>query len=158
MHVAREDLGVEGRDQDRISRYAQRIAQNRQRQVSTRSAVDWTLKLAVDLPDRPTPLDSPSAGEAPQPSESSHEAPVGQTHDQEPAREDHILKGQLVQSELFMRALGPLPQERVAHERWEREARRLQALRANARAGHSPHPVGSAHSRAEISAAAAQPG
>ena len=50
VHVAREDLGVDGTDEDRIARYAQRIAENRQRLASIRSALDPTLKLAADLP------------------------------------------------------------------------------------------------------------
>lgn len=58
VHVAREDLGVDGTDEDRIARYAQRIAENRQRRASVRSGMDGTVKLSAELPDQhPIPLD-----------------------------------------------------------------------------------------------------
>jgi hypothetical protein len=50
VHVAREDLGTEGTDENRIGRYAQRISADRQRHASIRSAPDPTLQLAVRLP------------------------------------------------------------------------------------------------------------
>ena len=53
VHLAREDLGTDGTDEDRIDRYAQRISENRQRHASIRSALDPTLQLAVHLPDPP---------------------------------------------------------------------------------------------------------
>jgi conjugative relaxase-like TrwC/TraI family protein len=40
VHVAREDLGVSGTDEDRVARYARRIAANRQRLASISSAID----------------------------------------------------------------------------------------------------------------------
>ncbi|MGH2928525.1 MAG: AAA family ATPase, partial [Solirubrobacteraceae bacterium] len=55
VHVAREDLGTDGNDEDRINRYAQRISENRQRLASIHRARDPTLRLAIDLPD-PLPL------------------------------------------------------------------------------------------------------
>ncbi len=50
VHVARDDLGVDGTDEDRIARYARRIADNRRRLASIRSALDPTLQLPPDLP------------------------------------------------------------------------------------------------------------
>lgn len=40
VHIAREDLGSDGTDEDRIGRYAQRISENRQRHASIRHALD----------------------------------------------------------------------------------------------------------------------
>ena len=40
VHIAREDLGTDGTDEDRIGRYAQRISENRQRQASIRQTLD----------------------------------------------------------------------------------------------------------------------
>jgi conjugative relaxase-like TrwC/TraI family protein len=97
VHVAREDLGVQGTDKDRIGRYAQRISENRQRQASIRSALAPRVRLAVSLP--------------------AHQPLPGQ-----PA----------------IPALGPPPEERIAHERWEREARRLEALRSRTQTGPAP--------------------
>jgi hypothetical protein len=50
LAFARKDLGIDGTDEDRIARYAQRIAENRQRLASIRSALDPTLQLPPDLP------------------------------------------------------------------------------------------------------------
>ena len=55
VHLAREDLGTDGTDEDRISRYAQRISASRQRHASIRSALDPTLQLAARLPDPQPP-------------------------------------------------------------------------------------------------------
>ena len=96
----------------------------RQRQASIRSALDPTLQLAVDLPDhQPLPGQpllteplgtreaSPSTGDmspstaAPPPAA----APAGPP-------------------EWLVEQLGPRPEERIARERWEREAQRLKAL------------------------------
>ena len=52
VHLAREDLGTDGTDEDRIGRYAQRISTNRQRHASIRQTLDRTRRLAVDLPKR----------------------------------------------------------------------------------------------------------
>jgi len=51
VHVAREDLGTDGTDEDRIGRYAQRISHSRQRHASIRHTLDPTRRLAVQLPD-----------------------------------------------------------------------------------------------------------
>ena len=59
--LAREDLGTDGTDEDRIDRYAQRISTNRQRHASIRQTLDRTRRLAVDLP-KPQPL--PGVGDA----------------------------------------------------------------------------------------------
>jgi hypothetical protein len=40
--------------------------------------------------------------------------------------------------EHLLRALGPVPQERVARERWQRDARRLEALRPHSNGKHQP--------------------
>ncbi|MGH3026814.1 MAG: hypothetical protein ACRDLR_10235, partial [Gaiellaceae bacterium] len=55
VHVAREDLGTDGTDEDRANRYAQRISENRQRLASIRRARDPTLRLAIDLPGTQPP-------------------------------------------------------------------------------------------------------
>jgi hypothetical protein len=51
VHVAREDLGVDGHDDDRLARYAQRISENRERRASIHYALDPRHHLAVTLPD-----------------------------------------------------------------------------------------------------------
>ena len=64
VHVARDDLGTDGNDEDRISRYAQRISENRQRQASIRAALDPTFELAIHLPDhQPLPGRRPGRSE-----------------------------------------------------------------------------------------------
>ena len=76
VHVAREDLGTDGTDEDRIHRYAQRISHSRQRHASIRQTLDRTPRLAVDLPDhQPLPgvADIPAALAPSDPSrETSH--------------------------------------------------------------------------------------
>ncbi|MGH3494716.1 MAG: ATP-dependent DNA helicase, partial [Sciscionella sp.] len=54
VHLAREDLGTNSTDEDRIHRYAQRIADNRQRHASIRTGLDPSVQLAVRLPNRRT--------------------------------------------------------------------------------------------------------
>ncbi|MGA2928451.1 MAG: MobF family relaxase, partial [Solirubrobacteraceae bacterium] len=150
VHVAREDLGVDGTDEDRVLRYAQRIAENRQRHASIRSILDPTLQLAVTLPDQqplpghpsPTPASGPddtsptprpstrdtspttAAPAAPPPAPAPREASAEARR-----RLDEQLKRALVDPPAhLLQALGPVPEERIARERWEREARRLEAL------------------------------
>jgi conjugative relaxase-like TrwC/TraI family protein len=50
VHVARTDLGADGNDQDRVARYAQRIASSRERYASIRHAADPSQSIAVALP------------------------------------------------------------------------------------------------------------
>jgi conjugative relaxase-like TrwC/TraI family protein len=171
VHVAREDLGTDGTDEDRIDRYAQRISASRQRHASVRRALDRTLQLDVELPDRqpmpwaaglargPGPHDaspetSPSTRDMSPVTTASAAAsdppptiPAGS--DRHPQRHVHTNE-QLERSladpaEHLIRALGPPPQERVARERWEREARRLAALGPQAsetRPVLTPHTAG----------------
>ena len=71
VHVAREDLGLDGTHEDRVARYAQRISENRQRQASIRQTLDPALKLAVDVPEK-RPIQTPEASPAaPGPSDPS---------------------------------------------------------------------------------------
>ncbi len=142
VHVARDDLGSDGTDQDRIERYAHRIAENRKRQASIRSAVDRTQRLAVDLP-APQPLPLQTCDEVSRPREISPQASVGShTLQQHSRRGDHRKDVPSAPPEPLRSALGPVPTEPVARERWEREAQRIQALRARGgtgtRAGPSP--------------------
>ena len=137
VHVAREDLGIHGTDEDRIGRYAQRIAENRHRQASIRCAVVRTMHLAIDLPHcRSLPLHEAASSEASRALEESPEASAAShTHQQRRARHGDRLKNPLCEpSEHLLRALGPVPTNRVARERWEREAQRLQALRIQCKA------------------------
>jgi conjugative relaxase-like TrwC/TraI family protein len=132
VHVAREDLGIAGTDEDRIVRYAQRISENRQRHASIRSILDPTLQLAVSLPDRRPVLGQPDSTEAlgwrdPSPTAAAHAA-SGNTSREAPASgagssddTPHWLDQQL----------GPRPEERIARERREREAQRLSALQGS---------------------------
>jgi conjugative relaxase-like TrwC/TraI family protein len=136
VHVAREDLGLDGTDEDRIARYAQRIAENRQRLPSIRSALDQTLQLRVDLPAQDQipgrssmlpPITPPAAGSLttrlPQSAARAH-------HDMtRPSATDLPPAPQPTrQPQWIVRHLGPPPQERIARERWERDADRLRAI------------------------------
>lgn len=152
VHVAREDLGVDGSDQDRIDRYAQRISENRQRQASIRSALDPTLRLAVILPDQqPLPgqtepirtggeslRSTAAASSGANPAEAS--LGIGRGGEKLAAVNGRLERVLADPPEDVLRALGPPPEERVARERWEREARRLQALRAQSRTLGQPAP------------------
>lgn len=151
VHIAREDLGTDGTDEDRIGRYAQRISTNRQRHASIRQTLDRTQRLAVDLPKRqplpaaPSELDprDPSPETPPTtrdmslsttvPVAASDTSAVNDAFRQQPARVLQQLERALSDPpEHPIRALGPPPQERIARERWEREAQRLQALHPQA--------------------------
>jgi conjugative relaxase-like TrwC/TraI family protein len=148
VHIAREDLGVDGTDEDRITRYAQRIAENRHRLASIRSALDPTLKLAADLPAaQPIPSlasSRPRTTQPPRTTTSSH-TPSGSAAPTErntsrAAAADHPQSSERAGlPDWLAQKLGPRPQERIARERWEREAQRLNALQG----GHS-HPAPSA--------------
>jgi hypothetical protein len=147
VHVARENLGIDGTDEDRIGRYAQRITENRQRLASIRSALDPTLQLPPDLPAY-EPITSP-ASEQPHttqpPPKASSDPPPGSAAraprdmpppaatDRPPAAEPAAPPDWLVEQ------LGPRPEQRIARERWERDAGRLQALQ-----GGRSHPAPSA--------------
>jgi hypothetical protein len=161
VHVAREDLGTNGTDQDRITRYAQRISKNRQRQASIRSTVDPTLRLGIRLPDQPLlPSRAGRADTSLKPSTSAPDARMGAagqavTIDTSPsapsASKPHRQQRALLNeppggvlddpTEHLLRALGPVPAERVARERWEREATRLEALRLRCNTNREPSPV-----------------
>ena len=158
VHIAREDLGTDGTDEDRIGRYAQRISANRQRHASIRQTLDHTRRLAVDLPKRqplPGVADAPSVigprDPAPETSPSTRDmslntavpmaasdvsrevSAVSDACRQRPARVLEQLERALPDPpEHLIRALGPPPQERIARERWERAAQQLQALQPQA--------------------------
>jgi conjugative relaxase-like TrwC/TraI family protein len=171
VHVAREDLGTDGTDEDRIGRYARRISTSRQRHASVRRALDPTLRLAVELPpSQPIPgAVGPAAGSSPRsasPEDSrstgdtspSAAAPVagGDASPQIPGASDARRQWRAHANEQLerlledppqqlVRALGPVPQERIARERWERDARRMAALgpRAEARPAPAQHTTAS---------------
>ena len=143
VHIAREDLGTDGTDEDRVNRYAQRIAVNRQRHASIRSLLNPTLKLAVHLPDyRPLgrchaspAATAPAIGRA----ASLEASALNPTTGPRRAHVEEHLNGVLADPpEHLVRALGSVPDERIARERWEREARRLEALRQ--RGNTNPQP------------------
>ena len=167
VHLGREDLGTDETDEDRIGRYAQRISANRQRHASIRSAPDPTLQLAVRLPDHqplPGPAAPPAASRPGDTSpklttptaDASSSAPVwaaavdtspdphaaGDARQQQRARLEQNLQPSLdAPPEHLLRALGPVPTEQIARERWEREARRLQALRPESNSNPQPAPA-----------------
>jgi conjugative relaxase-like TrwC/TraI family protein len=146
VHVAREDLGVDGTDEDRIGRYAQRIAENRQRLASIRSALDPTLTLVPDLPaQEPIPgLASvqPCRTELPAPARASSDTSPGSASRAEHETSRAASTDRPQNAELggppdrFVQQAGPRPEERIARERWEREAGRLKALH-----GDRSHPA-----------------
>jgi conjugative relaxase-like TrwC/TraI family protein len=163
VHLARQDLGIDGIDEDRIRRYAQRISEDRRRQASIRSAIDRTSRLAVDMPDRRplvgcgTPIRelrphdaAPKASTAaPSTSVSTATAPARdvphpasaaqETRHQEPTRLDDHLRSVLSDPpEYLLHTLGPVPTDRVARERWEREAQRLEALHPHSNPKQQP--------------------
>jgi len=153
VHVAREDLGIDGTDKDRIGRYARRISHSRQRHASIRQTLDQTRQLAVDLPERQALPGTPditttqdhnalapsassttrdtSQSTAPQAASdmsggaSAGNDPCGPPHTDRRERLDRVLADP---PEHLICALGPVPEEPVARERWAREAKRLQAL------------------------------
>jgi hypothetical protein len=151
VHIAREDLGADGSDEDRIGRYAQRISHSRQRHASIRHTLDPTRRLAVELPDhQPLPgvADVPAAigstDPSPETSTSTRDtsagaalsAAAGDTSRQtltarhtRPLRpDDDPPQPEHARADPLIAALGPPPQERIARERWDRHARRLTAL------------------------------
>jgi conjugative relaxase-like TrwC/TraI family protein len=141
VHIAREDLGTNGTDQDRISRYAERISENRQRHASIHSTPDPSVRLAVRLPHpRPPAGQAADVTIAPQAGTRSARAraPVA-VRDSSPhadadrrqtnAAQEQIESPHSEAREHNKRAGGPRPQERIAQERREREARRAGALR-----------------------------
>ena len=84
VHVAREDLGLDGTHEDRIARYAQRISENRQRQASIRQRLDPALKLAVGVPEK-RPIQTPAA--SPAAAGPSNRSPVTLPYDKRTAHE-----------------------------------------------------------------------
>lgn len=155
VQVAREDLGVDGTDEDRITRYAQRIAENRQRRASIHSALDPALKLAAELPaQQPIP-----GAAALQPL--TTQAPARTLSDTSPgsaarakrdtssaATADPAQDAERAGSPDWVQQLGPPPQKRIARERWDLElkAQRLEALQCS-----PTHPAPNANSPAKPS-------
>jgi conjugative relaxase-like TrwC/TraI family protein len=164
VHAAREDLGTDGTDEDRIGRYAQRVSESRQRHASVRRALDPTLRLAVELPaSQPIPgAAGPAAGLSPRsasledsrstrdtspnvaaPTAASDTSPqipaASNPRRQRRAHADEQLERLLEDPpEQLVRALGPVPQEPIARDRWEREARRMAALGPQGEARPAP--------------------
>ena len=163
IHLAREDLGTHGTDEDRIGRYAQRISANRQRHASIRSASDLTLQLAVRLPDQQPLRAAPAAASRPGNTSlkrsmftadassravrgaagvTSPDAPAaGEARQQRAHPEQHLRRLLDDPPEHLLRALGPVPAERIGRERWEREARRLEALPPQSNINPRPAPA-----------------
>ena len=153
VHVAREDLGTHGTDEERVCRYAQRISHSRERHASIRQTLDHKEQLAIDLPERqplpgiadiraaggrddPSPNGSPTirdASPSPVPTEATDLSP-GTSAGNDPGSQRQTKPREQLDRVLadppdhLIRTLGPVPAERVARERWEREARRLHAL------------------------------
>ena len=154
VHVAREDLGVDGTDEDRIARYAQRIAENRQRLASIRSALDPTLQLPPDLPaQEPIPSQASEQSRTTQPPARASTDPSPESAARAPrdmSRPDATNRPPPAEPagppDWLLQQLGPRPQERIARERWEREAGRLQALQ-----GGRSHPAPSGQQPAKPS-------
>ena len=152
VHVAREDLGVDGTDEDRIARYAQRIAENRQRLASIRSALDPTLKLPPDLPaQQPIPgLASVQPRTTQPPAKASSDPSPGPAARaprdmSRPAATDRPPAAEPVgPPDWLVEQIWPRPEERIAREGWEREAGRLKALQ-----GGRSHPAPSAQQPAK---------
>jgi conjugative relaxase-like TrwC/TraI family protein len=164
VHAAREDLGIDGTDEDRTDRYAKRISESRQRHASVRRALDPTQRLAVELPaSQPIPGavgaaagssprsaspedsqstrdTSPSAAVPAAASDTSMQIPgASDARRQWRAQPDEQLERLLEDPpEQLVRALGPVPQERIARERWERDARRIAALGSQGEARPAP--------------------
>ena len=149
VHVAREDLGTDGTDKDRIDRYAQRVSENRQRRASIRHALDRTRQLGVDMPEA-APLSLHRAGRvlgtrdvsaeaSPPTRDASLTLRGGEARSGQPPRRDTRLDSVLPDPpDDPVRALGPVLKERIARERWEREARRLKALRPGSNSQQQP--------------------
>ena len=172
VHLAREDLGTNGTDEDRLSRYAQRISDNRQRHASIRSRPDPTVQLAVRLPDHQalpnraaltgatgrgytsprssTTSPTPAGGSSPSPGTVSAVRQLAHSD----GEVEHVCTGP---SEQLVRALGPMPQERIARERWQREARRLEALRFRSNAIQDPAPAPAAPTQSPTTSRPAAP-
>jgi hypothetical protein len=67
---------------------------------------------------------------------------AGDARRQQRARlEQHLRPVLDAPPERLVRALGPVPAERIARERWEREARRLEALRLQNNTTQQPAPA-----------------
>ena len=138
VHLAREDLGTDGTDEDRIGRYAQRISANRQRHASIRQPSTRTQQLAVRpartptdaLARRPCPAAGPTRRVARDPASSTRDmspstaAPAAAsdlrprsspTASARPAARTCPPAARAPLSDLpehQIRALGPAPQER----------------------------------------------
>ena len=154
VHVAREDLGVNGTDEDRIARYAQRIAENRQRLASIRTALDPTLHIPPDLPahepipsqasEQPRTTQPPARGSTDPSPKSAARAPRDMSR---PAATNRPPPAEPTgPPDWLLQQLGPRPHERIARERREREAGRLKALQ-----GSRSHPAPSAQQPAKPS-------
>jgi hypothetical protein len=133
VHVAREDLGTEGTDDERILRFARRVAENRQRRASIDSALDPTRRLVVQLPGRePIPGLATSAPPTTQPLSIADLV----IDTRRPTRELSNPRNGLVGT------LSRRPDERIARERRERDAQRLAALTNQGRPGASQQQPG----------------
>jgi conjugative relaxase-like TrwC/TraI family protein len=136
VHLAREDLGVSGTDEDRVARYARRITANRQRLASISSAIDPRLQLQPELPvPQPIPGVTNEQRATTQPPSRAR----GDTSKGSPARTPRDVRRPVPTSsrppagpaERPVRDAGQRPEDRIAREQREREARRLSALGDN---------------------------
>ena len=161
VHLAREDLGTNGTDEDRLSRYAQRISENRQRHASIRWRPDPKVELAVRLPDHRT-LPSTAAASSSDlgagdtslqtstaTSDARHIATPAPAIDPAPRTSDiDQRQAQLARSEEHRRGVldGPpehaAPPQSASHTNGGRaRARRLEALHDYGNAGQQPAPT-----------------
>jgi ATP-dependent exoDNAse (exonuclease V) alpha subunit len=136
VHVAREDLGVAGTDEDRIARYARRITANRQRLASISSAINPTLELQPELP---TPQPIPGVTNEQRATTQPPSKAQGGTSTGSPIQTPQNARLPVPpgnrppagSSERPVRDAGQRPEDRIARERREREAERLSALGDN---------------------------
>jgi conjugative relaxase-like TrwC/TraI family protein len=135
VHVAREDLGTHGTDEDRLARYAQRISENRQRRASIHANPDPTLQIPATLPDQ-QPIPSPTTSTTPDANDSASPAsphvagsPPTSSRRNETTRE-HKHAEALGELHRHNRS-APVPElaDRIARERAQRQQQGLNVIR-----------------------------
>ena len=147
VHIGREELGTDSNENDRVNRYAQRISNNRRREASIRSALDASLQLAVHLPDQ-----QPIPGRVGSRKDSTLRVDARTDHTRAASGVVNSLAQQSVDvraqvepaidgPEHLVHPLGPRPEERIARERWERQARRFDALPRQTPGQKQPVPI-----------------
>ena len=100
------------------------------------SAANASLEAMTATHDAAPDTTAPAANDTP------HHGPnVADQRQAQPARSEQHHKRMLDDlPEHLLRALGPVPEERITRERWQREAQRLEALRIHGNAKQRPAP------------------